>query len=44
MRLEKRDSSDDHTRKNEGLKGGGGGGRLKHDNVDGDVPTVSEKN
>ena len=36
MRHEK-DNNDDNTRKNEDLKGKGGG-RLKHFNVDGDVP------
>ena len=33
----KRDNNDDNTRKNEDLKGKGGG-RLKHYSVDGDVP------
>ena len=33
----KKDNNDDNTRKNEDLKGKGGG-RLKHCNVDGDVP------
>ena len=37
----KKDSSDDHTRKNEDLKGRGG--RLKHYNVDGDVPLCLRK-
>ena len=36
------DSSDDHTRKSEALKGSGGG-RLKHHNVDGDVPLCQRK-
>ena len=40
MRL-KKDSSEDHTRKNEGLKGRGGG-RLKY-NVDGDMPLCLRK-
>ena len=40
--MRRTDSSDDH-KKNEGLKGRGGG-QLKHYNVDGDMPPVSEKN
>ena len=38
----KEDSSDDHTRKIEDLEGRGGG-RLKHCNVDGDVPLCLRK-
>ena len=38
----KNDSSIDHTRKNEDLKGRGGG-RLKLCNVDGDVPLCQRK-
>ena len=36
------ESSDDHTRKNEGLKERGRG-RHKHHNVDGDVPLILRK-
>ena len=41
MRL-KKESNDDHTRKNEDLKGRGGG-RPKHHNVDGDMPLCLRK-
>ena len=38
----RKDNNDDNTRKNEDLKGKGGG-RLKHYNVDGDVPVCQRK-
>ena len=37
-----KESTEDYTRKNEGLKGRGGG-RLKYDNVDGDMPLCLRK-
>ena len=39
---QKKDNKDDNTRRNEDLKGKGGG-RLKHYNVDGDVPLSLRK-
>ena len=39
---QRKDNNDDNTRKNEDLKGKGGG-RLKHYNVDGDVPLCLRK-
>ena len=42
LKKKKKDSNDDYTRKNEDLKGRGGG-RLKHYNVDGDVPLCLRK-
>ena len=41
--LKKKDNNDDDTRKNEYLKGRGGGGRLKYCNVDGVVPLCLRK-
>ena len=42
MRLQK-ENMEDNAKKNEGLKGRGGGGRLKYYTVDGDMPLCLRK-